>query len=171
MAAHLRKEHCICHKHALACADTKTELKEIALAQLTLIQLRKFFQNSPKRTAVYYKPKEGTSNLKLKESSRKNGYKETEKGMYNSLALFWFNSSSYFSRLCSSYVNLKSDEWDRNGSLWIVIENEENKISWNTLHLKMHTSTLIKIVIDFSEWQIDFSQIGPSIQYKIDKIK
>ncbi|XP_071159304.1 zinc finger MYM-type protein 1-like [Mytilus edulis] len=50
VAALLRKEHqgiinihCICHKLALACADTKTELKDIDLAQLTLIQLWKFF--------------------------------------------------------------------------------------------------------------------------------
>ncbi|XP_063436492.1 zinc finger MYM-type protein 1-like [Mytilus trossulus] len=78
VAALLRKEHpgiiniyCICHKLALACADTKTELKDIDLAQLTLIQLWKYFQNSPKRTAVYLKVQEGTKNLKLNESSRK----------------------------------------------------------------------------------------------------
>jgi hypothetical protein len=78
VAALLRKEHpgiidihCICHKLALACADTKTELKDIDLAQLTLQQLWKFFQNSPKRTSVYLKVQEGTKNLKLNQSSRK----------------------------------------------------------------------------------------------------
>jgi len=78
VAALLRKEHpgiinihCICYKLALACADTKTELKDIDLAQLTLQQLWKFFQNSPKRTSVYLKVQEGTKNLKLNQSSRK----------------------------------------------------------------------------------------------------
>jgi len=61
--------HCICHKLALACADTKEDLKDIN--QVQLIILWQFFQNSPKRTGVYLKVQENAKKIKLNDQSRK----------------------------------------------------------------------------------------------------
>lgn len=47
--------HCICHKLALACTDTNTEIQYIKKVEETLRQLWKYFEHSPKRLAVYLK--------------------------------------------------------------------------------------------------------------------
>ena len=41
--------HCICHRLALACADTGANYKFIRSFEENLIELWKFFKNSPKR--------------------------------------------------------------------------------------------------------------------------
>ena len=47
--------HCVCHRLALACTDTNTELKMIGDMELTLLQLWKLFHYSPKRLACFMK--------------------------------------------------------------------------------------------------------------------
>ena len=47
--------HCICHKLALACADTDGQLKYMQEVQETLQHTWRFFENSPKRTVVFLK--------------------------------------------------------------------------------------------------------------------
>ena len=41
--------HCICHRLALACADTGGDYKFIRNAEEILIERWRFFKNSPKR--------------------------------------------------------------------------------------------------------------------------
>ena len=47
--------HFICHRLALACSDTGDELSYIQEFEKTLLQLWKFFKNSPKRLRMYIK--------------------------------------------------------------------------------------------------------------------
>lgn len=47
--------HCICHRLALACTDSNTELKYIESVETILRQLWHFFDNSPKKMAAYLK--------------------------------------------------------------------------------------------------------------------
>ena len=47
--------HCMCHRLALACSDTGDELTYIQEYEKTLLQLWKFFKNSPKRLKIYIK--------------------------------------------------------------------------------------------------------------------
>ena len=47
--------HCVCHRLALACTDTNTELKIIGDMELTLLQLWKLFHYSPKKLACFIK--------------------------------------------------------------------------------------------------------------------
>lgn len=61
VAAKLRRDfcstmlsiHCICHRLALACADTGDEYKFINSFEETLIELWKFFKNLSKRLKIY----------------------------------------------------------------------------------------------------------------------
>ena len=63
VAAKLRKEftstminiHCICHRLALACADTGDEYKFIRDVEEELLSIWAFFKNSPKRLTTYLK--------------------------------------------------------------------------------------------------------------------
>jgi len=95
MAALLRKDHpgiinihCICHKLALACADTKTELKDIDLAQLTLQQLWKVFSKFSEKNFGLPESAGRYEKSKAESKLQKSGCKETEKSMYNTLAVF-----------------------------------------------------------------------------------
>lgn len=47
--------HCVCHRLALACTNSFSSLKCIKDAETLLRQLWYYFQNSPKRTAVFFK--------------------------------------------------------------------------------------------------------------------
>ena len=94
VAALLRKEHpgiinihCICYKLALACADTKTELKDIDLAVDFAAIMEVFSKFSEKNFGL---PESAGRYEKSKAESKfqKSGCKETEKGMYNMLAVF-----------------------------------------------------------------------------------
>lgn len=50
--------HCICHRLALACNGASDKTKYIAQVEGILLQLWKFFANSPKQTAVLVKAQE-----------------------------------------------------------------------------------------------------------------
>ena len=47
--------HCICHRLALVCSDTRDELKFVKDFELTMFQLWSFFKNSPKHLKIYIK--------------------------------------------------------------------------------------------------------------------
>ena len=47
--------HCICHRLALACADTGDALKFIQESEKTMLDLWTFFKNSPKQLKTYMK--------------------------------------------------------------------------------------------------------------------
>ena len=47
--------HCLCHRLALACSDTGDGLSYIQEFEETLLQLWKFFKNSPKQLKIYIK--------------------------------------------------------------------------------------------------------------------
>jgi len=73
--------HCICHKLALACADTgkDKQLKGIDEAEKFLLQLWIFFEYSPKRTAIFIKVQEEIQNIHLSKKSRKRVGKKVRK--------------------------------------------------------------------------------------------
>ena len=52
---HMLNIHCICHRLALACADSSNQLTFLKDFEDTLIQLWAFFKNSPKRLNIYAK--------------------------------------------------------------------------------------------------------------------
>ena len=47
--------HCICHRLALACAETGDDYKVIRNVEEILTELWRFFKNPPKRLHIYMK--------------------------------------------------------------------------------------------------------------------
>ncbi|VDI66017.1 Hypothetical predicted protein [Mytilus galloprovincialis] len=178
VAALLRKEHpgiinihCICHKLALACADTKTELKDIDLVQLTLIQLWKYFQNSPKRTAVYLKLQEGTKYLKLNESSRKMVAKRLKKACTTRWLSFDLSVQAVFDDYAAVLQTL-SQLSEKDTAAYGLLKRMKKTRFLGTLYiLKCILPPLSKLSKIFQTGNIDFSSIGPSIQYTIDTME
>ena len=68
---HLISLHCLCHKLALACTDTSTQIEYINNVELWLRQVWKLFDNSPKRTAIYLKVQMSLKSLVLSEKNKK----------------------------------------------------------------------------------------------------
>jgi hypothetical protein len=178
VAALLRKEHpgiinihCICHKLALACADTKTELKDIDLAQLTLQQLWKFFQNSPKRTSVYLKVQEGTKNLKLNQSSRKVVAKRLKKACTTRWLSFDLSVKAIFEDYAAVLQTLSQLSEKETAAYGLLKRMKKTRFLGTLYILKCILPSLSKLSKIFQTGNIDFSQIEPSIQYTIDTIE
>jgi hypothetical protein len=178
VSALLRKEHpgiinihCICHKLALACADTKTELKDIDLAQLTLQQLWKFFQNSPKRTSVYLKVQEGTKNLKLNQSSRKVVAKRLKKACTTRWLSFDLSVKAIFEDYAAVLQTLSQLSEKETAAYGLLKRMKKTRFLGTLYILKCILPSLSKLSKIFQTGNIDFSQIEPSIQYTIDTIE
>lgn len=162
----LRKEnpgliniHCICHKLALACADTKAELKDIDQAQLTLQQLWKFFQNSPKRTAVYLKVQEGTRNLNLNEGSRKVVAKKLKKACTTRWLSFDLSVRALFEDFAAVLQTL-SQLSEKETAAYGLLKRMNTVRFLETLYiLKSILPVLSKLSKIFQTGNIDFSQI------------
>lgn len=75
----LLKIHCICHKLALACADSNENLKYIKDVELLLRQLWNYFENSPKRMASYLKIQLELKNMNLSKGATKNVARRSKK--------------------------------------------------------------------------------------------
>ena len=63
--------HCICHRLALACADTGDSIKYIVEVESLLKETWKFFENSPKRTSIFMKVQTELKDDALTERAKK----------------------------------------------------------------------------------------------------
>jgi hypothetical protein len=63
--------HCVCHRLALACTDTNSNLKCVGNAETYMLQLWKLFHYSPKKMACFLKHLEGYRSLVLESSEKK----------------------------------------------------------------------------------------------------
>lgn len=62
--------HCVCHRLALACTDTNSNLKCVGNVETYMLQLWKLFHYSPKKMACFLKHLEGYRSLVLNSSER-----------------------------------------------------------------------------------------------------
>ncbi|XP_067017873.1 E3 SUMO-protein ligase KIAA1586-like [Acropora muricata] len=63
--------HCLCHKLALPCTDTTSDIDYIKNIELWVRQLRKMFENSPKRMAIFIKVQIEIKSVNLSDKSKK----------------------------------------------------------------------------------------------------
>ena len=108
--------HCICHRLALACPDTGDDYKFIRNVEEILIELQRFFRNSPKRLHIYIKV---TVNAKefdsLTEKKKKNYVKLLKKICRKS----WFSSHAGVDAVFGEYKGL----------IWTLKEMQDDKES------------------------------------------
>ena len=78
--------HCICHRLALACADTGDDYKFIRSFEQNLIELWKFFKNSSKRLKIYIRIALKSKEFDTMNNNRqKKIVKKVKKSLQNSL--------------------------------------------------------------------------------------
>ena len=78
--------HCVCHRLALACADSNQELSYIEKITTYLTELWKLFEYSNQKMAVFMKTQLNLINLQLLPSVKKKTAKKIKKACKNTLA-------------------------------------------------------------------------------------
>ena len=70
--------HCICHRPALACADTGDRIKYIKDLETTLKETWHFFENTLKPTSIFMQVQTKLQNFALTDKTKKFCQKKTE---------------------------------------------------------------------------------------------
>ena len=100
---HLLNVHCICHHLALACADSSNQLNFLKVFEITLTQLRAFFNKLPKRLNIYLKTAHKIHNMEtMPDNKRKNVVKKVKKAANTR----WLSLHASVDRVCEEYVGL-----------------------------------------------------------------
>ena len=110
VAANLRKDfastminiHCICHRLALACADTGDDYKFINSFEENLIKLWEFFKNSSKRLKIYVRIALKYKEFDTMSNNRKKKHRKESKKSVQELA-----GSVFMRVLTRSTTNMK----------------------------------------------------------------
>ena len=95
--------HGICHQLALACSDTGDELSYIQKFEKTLLQLWKFFKNSPKRLKIYIKTALSMRDLDTLLAKRK---KNIVKRVKKACRTCWLSLHTSVDAIYKEYVGL-----------------------------------------------------------------
>ena len=95
--------HCMCHRLALACSDTRDELSCIQEFEKTLLQLWKFFKNSPKRLKIYIKTALSMRDLDTLLAKRK---KNIVKRVKKACCTCWLSLHTSVDAIYKEYVGL-----------------------------------------------------------------
>ncbi|CAB4007153.1 zinc finger 862-like, partial [Paramuricea clavata] len=107
--------HCVCHRLALACADTDDELKFIQDFEKTALELWSFFKKSPKRLKIYIKVTLGVRNFDAMSKRQK---KKLVRKVKKAVRTRWLSLNASVDSISQEYVGLvhalRSMQEDRN---------------------------------------------------------
>ena len=166
--------HCICHRLALACADTGDDYKSIRNAEEILIELSKIFKTSPKTLHIYVKVTLSTKEFdSLTEKKKKNYVKRLKK----TCRTRWF----------TLHAGVDAAYGEYKGVIYTLEEMQNDKASGSTtsgplkkiIHygfvgtlylLKNILACLTGLSKTFQSGSLDFSRISPAINRCKSKI-
>ena len=175
VAAKLRNEftatminvHCVCHRLALACADTGDDYKFINSLEETLLNLWKFFKNSPKRLKIYIRIALSCQNF---DKMTKKGQKAMVKKLKKACRTRWLSLHAGVDAVFKEYVGivktLKELQSDKKcGALATGLLRKVQAPEFiGTLYLLKHMLPSISALSKtFQKGSLNFSRITPSI--------
>lgn len=160
--------HCICHRLALACSDTGDEFNFIKKVEEALIELWKFYKNSPKRLKEYMKC---CMKFKDLDTSTKNG-KKVVKRMKKACRTRWLSLGAGVEAAYEEYEGIitslreieKNDKKSSSlatGLLKKVLNYEFIGSLYLLKFMLPHLNALSKV---FQTGSLNFAMIIPSIQ-------
>lgn len=162
--------HCLCHKLALACTDTSSQIEYIRNVELWLRQLWKLFDNSPKRTAMYLKVQINLKSLVLSDKSKKVVTKKIKKACQTRWLSFDAATSAIyedFNAILQTLRQLKETDAVASGLLSKI---DSSKFIGTIYILKEILPVLSNLSKNFQRGQVNFSHIQPSISYTLQKL-
>ena len=156
--------HCICHRLALACADTGNSVKYISEVEGILKDTWKFFEYSPKRTNVFMKVQTELHNLSLTDKAKKIVTKKIRKACRTRwLSLEQSINSVYetYIALLHTFQELKKDAI----TLGLLKKMKAVKFVGTIYILKEVLPCLSALCKTFQAGALNFSHVGPAIQH------
>ncbi|XP_062583557.1 zinc finger protein 862-like isoform X2 [Saccostrea cucullata] len=163
--------HCICHKLALACVGSTEEVKSIRQTHLYLVQLWKYFENSPKRTAIYIKVQEEMKSLTLSDQARRIVSKKLKKACATRWLSFQNSIDSVFEDIIP-ILNTLNILGEKDTAAYGLLQRMKGFSFISSVYiLKFFLPILSTLSKTFQSGNIDFSRIGPSIAYTLDRLE
>lgn len=156
--------HCICHRLALACADTGDSVKYINKVEGILKETWKFFEPSPKRTGVFMKVQTELYDLSLRDRAKKIVTKKIRKACHTHwLSLEQSISSIYetYITLLHTFTELKQDPL----ALGLFKTMKTANFMGNIYVLKEVLPSLTALSKTFRAGALNFSHVGPAIHH------
>lgn len=156
--------HCICHKLALACADTGDNVKYIMEVEGILKETWKFFEYSPKRTSIFMKVQTELHDLTLTHKAKKIVTKKIRKACRTRWLSLEQSVNSVFETciaLLHTFKELKKDAL----ALGLFKKMKTVKFVGTIYILEEVLPCLSALSKTFQAGALNFSHVGPAIQH------
>ena len=162
--------HCLCHKLALACTDTTSDIAYIKNIELWLRQLWKMFENSPKRMAMYMKVQLELKSVHLSDKGKKIVGKKLKKACQTRWLSFHAATSALFDDYLAVIQTLGQLKDEDAVACGLLSKVKTTKFIGAIYILNAVLPTLSSLSKTFQKGTINFSHIKPSIDYTLDKL-
>ena len=151
--------HCICHRLALACADTGDSIKYIVEVERLLKEMWKFFENSPKRTSIIMKVQSELTDVALTERTKKIVGKKISKACCTRSQSLEQSVNSVFETYAALLHTFQELEKD---ALAVALLKKMKKTIYILKEVVPCLTTLSKT---FQAGALNFSHVGPAINH------
>ena len=167
--------HCICHRLALACADTGDDYKFINSFEKNLIELWKFFKNSSKRLKIYVRIA-----LKCKEFDTMSNKRQKSivKRVKKACRTRWLSLHAGVDAVYDEYEGivktLQEIQFDRSSvslAIGLLKKVKDHEFLGTLYLLKFMLPNLSALSKTFQTGSLNFSRIIPSINRCKTKIQ
>ena len=162
--------HCLCHKLALACTDTSSDIDYIKNIELWLRQLWKMFENSPKRMVMYMKVQLQVKSVQLSDKGKKIVGKKLKKACQTRWLSFHAATSALFDDYFSALQTLRQLKNDDAVACGLLSKVKTAKFIGAIYILNAVLPILSSLSKTFQKGTISFSHIKPSIDYTLGKL-
>ena len=156
--------HCICHRLALACADTGDSIKYIVEVESLLKKTWKFFENSPKRTSIFMKVQTELKDVALTERAKKIVGKKIRKACRTRWLFLEQSVNSVFetyTALLHTFQELKKDAL----AVGLLKKMKTVKFLGTIYILKEVVPCLTTLSKTFQAGALNFSHVGLAINH------
>ncbi|KAK3703202.1 hypothetical protein QZH41_004969 [Actinostola sp. cb2023] len=156
--------HCICHKLALACADTGDSIKYVKEVEYLLKETWKFFENSPKRTSIFMKVQTELHGLSLTDKAKKIVTRKIKKACRTRWLSLEQSVNSVFETyiaLLQTFRHLEKDPL----ALGLLKKMKTVKFVGTIYILKEVLPCLSALSKSFQAGALNFSHVGPAIKH------
>ena len=156
--------HCICHKLALACADTSKDLDYIAGVEHDLRTLWKAMENSPKGTNMYFAVQEELKSLRLQDQRLK-------KACHTRWLSMGQAGDTVYRDLEAVLRTLQSLEKEDTVACGLLTKMHKPKFI-GCIYIFQHVLPILnQLSKTFQKGSVNFSHIGPAVEHAKQKLQ
>ena len=163
--------HCLAHRLALSCTDTAKDIKYITTVQNWMKQLWKYFENSPKRTALYLKVQIEVKKLSVSDKVSKKAHKKLKKACSTRWLSFDASTQAVYADYVAILITLSELSASDATAKGLLHEIRTTKFLGTVYILKEVLPELSKLSKTFQYSNTNFSTVQSSVDYTIDRLK